>query len=330
MTDVLEQEEIDALMDGISSGEVESSDGSAAPRKSSNSCDAYDFSREDHSLRKLWPAITLISERFKQQFQAAFSALIRRGAVLSEASIQSMNFEEYLNSQKDVTSINFLSVNPLNSLIIVTFDADLVYTAVDVFFGSNDIEQRTGSHAFTSAESRIMYRILEAVCPAMQSAWEAVMPMEFTLSHSETNPQFVKDFAPGDAMLVASFDVDIGKKVGSIQMVLPASSIEPIKDQLAAINGADSSIPDAGWTSEFKQGIADSPVELQVQLAEANIHLRDLLNLKEGDIIPIDLPSQVEICAGSMPMMRGSFGVSSGQKAIKITEWITPSKRDAQ
>lgn len=330
MSDVLDQEEIDALMNGLSSGEVET--GKASGKKTSKivgGYSSYDFSREDYTLRKLWPALTLIAERFKQQFQGAFSALVRRGVALSGADIQAMNFEEYLNTQKDVTAISFLNASPLPGMVIATIDADLIYSAVDVFFGANDIGQgRKGSQAFTSAELRIMQRIVDTIIPAMKTAWDMVMPINFSFSHAETNPRFVKDFAPGDAMLVVTFDVEMGRPVGSIQIVIPVSTIESIKDDLIAIDGINNGIPDAEWTAEFKQGISDAQIELNVQLAQAHIHLRDLLNLKAGDVIPIDLPGKVDVYAGSIPVLRGQFGVSSGQKAVKVSAWVSPKKRE--
>lgn len=320
MNDLLSQEEIDALLHGVGSGDIDTdNDAGLADGEAQN----YDFTSQDRIVRGRMPTLEMINERFARYFRISLFNMLRRTAEISIGGVQMLKFAEYVHSLFVPTSLNLVKVNPLRGTGLFVFDPKLVFIVVDNYFGGDGrFPTKIEGREFTPTEQRVIQRILQQAFEDLIQAWRPVMPINFEYMNSEVNPQFANIVSPTEVVVVSTFHIELEGGGGALHVTLPYSMVEPIRDLLDAGVQSDRSEVDDRWRIAIREEMKGAAVEMSSVLAETTISMRDLLNLKAGDVIPIDLPEAVTLRAEDIPVFRGRFGVSQGNRAIKITDRV--------
>jgi flagellar motor switch protein FliM len=318
--DVLSQDEIDALLHGVDDGDVETED----EELYDGSARSFDFNSQERIVRGRLPTLEMINERFARNFRVSMFNLLRRQAEISVGGVQMMKFAEYVHSLYVPTSLNLIKVEPLKGVALFVIDPKLVFIVVDNFFGGegrfyNKIEGRE----FTPTEQRVISMLVEQIFKDLENAWKPIKPLEFEYQSSEVNPHLANIVSPTEVVVVSTFRVDLEGGGGDLHVTFPYSMVEPIRDLLDAGVQSDMSEIDDRWRLSLRDEIFESKVEVKSQLAEIEINLSDVNQLKEGDVIPFDMPEQVVLEVEEIPLFRGALGVSRGNAAIKVNERVT-------
>lgn len=318
INDLLSQEEIDALLHGVSSGEVETeseeplADGVAR---------SYDFTSQDRIVRGRLPTLEMVNERFVRHFRISLFGLLRRSAEISVRGVRMIKFAEYVHTLYVPTSLNLVRVKPLRGTALFILDPKLVFNVVDNFFGGSGLfKAKIEGRDFTPTETRVIQIILRHVFKDLKEAWAPVMPLEFEYLNSEVNPHFANIVSPTEVVVVTSIHIELDGGGGELHIAMPYSMIEPIRDLLDAGIQSDRSEVDERWLYALREEMKETTVEVSSTLVEVELSLRELMQLRPGDVIPIELPETVLLRAEGIPVFRGAFGVFKGQNAIKITE----------
>ncbi len=325
VSDILSQDEIDALLHGVDSGDVETEkddllpDGSARP---------YNFTSQDRIVRGRLPTLEMINERFARHFRISLFNMLRRSPEISVGGVQMLKFAEYVHSLFVPTSLNMVQIQPLRGTALFIFDPKLVFIVVDNFFGGEGrFYTRIEGREFTPTEMRVIQMLLQQVFKDMKEAWTPVMKVDFEYMSSEVNPQFANIVSPTEVVVVTTFHIELDGGGGDLHVTMPYSMIEPIRELLDAGMQSDRSDVDERWLIALREEMQEVPIEVSAVLAEADINIRDLLNMKAGDVIPINIPDTVMLRAEDVPVYRGVFGVSGGKNSIKVLE---PAKHSSQ
>ena len=314
-TDLLSQDEIDALLHGVDSGAVETE-----PPPEPGEARSYDFASQDRIVRGRLPTLEMINERFARTWRIGLFNLLRRSADLSVRGVELVRFGEYMHSLQVPTNLNLVKMKPLRGTALVVYEPRLVFTVVDNFFGGNGkYHTRIEGREFTPTEMRVIQLLLKQTFADLVEAWAPVMPVEFEYMNSEVNPHFANIISPREYIVVSKFHVELEGGGGEFHVSLPYSMLEPIREQLDAGVQSDRVERDESWTRAMRNQLQDAEVELACALATRQISLRELSRLKVGDVIPIDLPKTVELQVEQMPLFTGDFGTHNGRNAIKVT-----------
>jgi len=317
--ELLSQDEIDALLHGVDSGVVDTTPPPAAPGEARG----FDFATQDRIVRGRLPTLEMINERFARLFRISLFNMLRRTPELTVVGIEMAKFSEYTHSLYVPTSLNVVKIKPLRGSALFIFEPKLVFTVVDNFFGGDGrIPVKIEGREFTPTENRVIQLLLRQVFIDLQEAWAPVMDLEFEYQQSEVNPHFANIVSPSEIVVVSRFKIDLDGGSGHLHVTIPYSMIEPIRDQLDAGLQSDRAERDERWTQALEQQIKDTEVVVESQLATATVSLRQLMNLKVGDVLPIQMPKSVELFVEDLPVFRGQFGVSNGHNAVRITDVI--------
>ena len=324
VNDLLSQDEIDALLHGVSSDEIDTDDNDM-PEGEARS---YDFSSQDRIVRGRMPTLEMINERYARLFRISLFNLLRRSAEIAVGGVQMLKFSEYVHSLFVPTSLNLTRIHPLRGTALFVLDPKLVFTIVDNYFGGDGrFHTKIEGREFTPTEQRVIQMILKNVFIDLKEAWAPIMNIDFEFSNSEVNPQFANIVSPTEVVVVTIFHVELEGGGGDFHITMPYSMLEPIREVLDAGVQSDVDETDERWINALRDEIEMATVTLTGRLLEAEFTLRDMLNLKAGDIIPIQMPQQATICAESVPVLRGVFGVSRGKNAIKVMEQVQYPRR---
>jgi flagellar motor switch protein FliM len=318
--DVLSQDEIDALLHGVDDGDIETE--SDEPLRD-GIARGYDFHSQDRIVRGRLPTLEMINERFARNLRVSMFNLLRRQAELAVGGVQMLKFAEYVHSLYVPTSLNLIKVKPLRGTALFVIDPKLVFILVDNFFGGegrfyNKIEGRE----FTPTEQRVISMLLNLVFKDLIDAWHPVKHLEFEFQGSEVNPHLANIVSPTEVVVVSTFRIDLEGGGGDLHITFPYSMLEPIRDLLDAGVQSDVADIDGRWIISLRDEIFEAKVDVKSSLLQMEMSLGEILKLKPGDIIPIDMPNSVVVEAEEIPLFRGTMGVSRGNAAIKITDRV--------
>ena len=314
VNELLSQDEIDALLHGVDSGDVETEEADLNDGTARN----FDFASHDRIVRGRMPTLEMINERFARQFRISVFNLLRRSAEISVSGVQMLKFSEYLHSMFVPTSLNIVKLHPLRGPALVVFDPKLVFILVDNFFGGIGRHAKIEGREFTPTEQRVVSMVLQLAFEDLQNAWKPVLPVKFEFVSREVNPQFANIVSPNEVVVLSTFHVELDGGGGDFQVTLPYSMLEPIRELLDAGLQSDTSEKDDRWTTSLLDEIKLAEIPLYSTLTEVDLSLRDVLNFKEGDVIPIDLPDEVTLMSEEIPLFRCEYGVSEGMMAVKV------------
>jgi flagellar motor switch protein FliM len=186
---------------------------------------------------------------------------------------------------------------------------------------------RVEGRDFTATEQRIIKKMLEVVFEEMSKAWESIYPVKFEYIRSEMNTQFANIATPTEVVVVSTFNIELGAGGGDFHVCIPYSMIEPIRDQLTSSMQADRAEADVRWVSQMSLQVQDAEVELVANLGHAPITLRQIVNLKVGDVIPVDVPEVVIAQVDGVPLFKCRYGQKNGQLALKIDRVLEGQER---
>jgi flagellar motor switch protein FliM len=320
VNDLLSQDEIDALLHGVSSSDIETDDDEFADGDARN----YDFTTQDRIVRGRMPTLEMVNERYARLFRISIFNLLRRSAEISVGGVQMLKFSEYVHSLFVPTSLNMVRVKPLRGTALFVLDPRLVFMIVDNYFGGDGrFHAKIEGREFTPTELRVVEMILDQVFVDLKEAWSPVMNLDFEKQNSEVNPQFANIVSPSEVVVVNTFHIEIEGGGGDFHITMPYSMLEPIRELLDAGVQSDRDDTDDRWAESLREEVKTSMVDLSCTLAEAEISLRDIMEMKPGDVIPMDVPDLVTVKAESVPVFRGKYGVSRGSMAVKIVEQIS-------
>jgi flagellar motor switch protein FliM len=315
MSDILTQEEIDALLAGVEGGSVETEIDLPPPE----AVQSYDFAQQDRIVRGRLPTLEMVNDRFARYFRGNLFNVLRKTCEVSVLGVKMVKFNEYVHSLAVPSNLNLIRIKPLRGTALMVFEPRLVFTVIDNFFGGDGrYHARIEGRDFSPTENRVIQIVLAEAFTAMAEAWAPVLKMQFEFLNSEINPQFANIVSPTETVVVSRFHIELDGGGGDVHLTLPYSMVEPIRELLDAGVQSDRAERDDRWIQSLHEEILDAEVELTALMIEQQISIGDFLHLRPGDVIPIQMPDLVAVFAEDIPAFRGKVGNTNGHKAIRF------------
>lgn len=311
--DLLSQDEIDALLHGVDDGDVETEGD-----ESEEGVLSYDLSSQDRIVRGRMPTLEMINERFARYTRISMFNFLRRTADVSVGGVQIIKFGEYVHSLYVPTSLNLVKLKPLRGTALFILDAKLVFKLVDNFFGGDGRHVKIEGREFTPTEIRVVQMVLEQAFVDMAEAWAPVFPVEFDYVGMEVNPSLANIVSPSEVVVVSSFHVELDGGGGDMHLTLPYSMIEPVREVLDAGVQSDIDEVDERWTKSLREDVLDAVVPIKAKVVDRKITLKELKDLKVGDVIPVEMPEFATLLANGVPIFKSQLGTVNGNLGIKI------------
>ncbi len=324
MDKLLSQDEIDALLRGISDGKVEKA---PEPTKSPG-VSLYDLANQDRIIRGRMPTLEIINDNFCRLFRTSLSLSLRRMIDVASKGVQMVKFGEFIRTLPVPSSLHIFKMEPLRGHGILSLDSKLIFMMVDVLFGgTGKTSFRVEGREFTAIESKIIRKVVNMTFVELEKAWNSIFPVSFRHVRTEINPQFVTIVPPSDLVIVIPFELEFDQFTGNITLCLPYTMIEPIKTKLYSGYQSEHLEIDRSWTERFLSGLTKAQVEIVVELARCPILVQDLLNLKVGDVLPLEKDIALPLVARveGVPKFLGKAGACGENKAFQVEERIQPN-----
>ena len=329
MGNILSQEEVDALLRGISGGVVETE---AEKYHEPGEIMAYDLTSQDRIIRGRMPTLEMTNEKFARMFRTTLSSLLRKVIAVTAVSADMIKFGEFLKTLPVPTSLHLFRMDPMRGTAIFVVESKVIFTLVDIIFGGAGVEAyKIEGREFTAIENNLIKKVVLSALTDLEKSWKSLIDLKVSYQRAEINPQFVQIVPPTDVVIVINFEIEIEYTSGIISICIPYSMLEPIKDKLAAGFQSEQLEVDKGWTNRFKDGLMQSYVEIMAELGRTQIHGKDVVNLKKGDVIQLDqyASDPLDIYLEGIIKYKGYPGNFKGNQAVQISQVIM-RKEDAE
>ena len=324
-TDFLSQDEVDALLKGVS-GE---SDEPEAAADDGSGVHSYNLGTQERIVRGRMPTLELINERFARYLRIGLFNYMHRTTDISVSPIRVQKYSEFIRNLVVPTNLNLVAAKPLRGTSLFVLDPNLVFLVVDNMFGGDGrFHTRVEGRDFTATEQRIIQGLLRVIFAEYSRSWKPVYEMSFDYIRSEMNSQFANIATPSEIVVSTTFTLEFGGTAADMHICFPYSMLEPIRDLLYSTMQSDQLSSDQRWIVMLRKQLKDAEVEIAAQLATTTITLGQVLKLKVGDILPITIPDTLVASVDDIPLMECRYGQQGGQFALKIERFITPESDD--
>ncbi|MDQ1213517.1 flagellar motor switch protein FliM [Pantoea anthophila] len=320
---ILSQAEIDRLLNGGSSAEKEID----AVATGNDDIRPYDPNTQRRVIRDRMQSLEMINERFARQFRMDMFNLMRRNPDVTSGTIRIQPYHEFARNLPVPTNLNLVHMNPLRGIALFAFSPHLVSMAVDSLFGGDGrFPTKVDGREFTPTEQRIIRRIMSMAQSSYDEAWSAVFKLQTEFVRSESQIKFTNiTSSPNDIVVTTSFSIEIGSDVGGLDICIPFSMIEPLRELLTNPPRENSHHENEQWHTMLSHQLRDTELELVAQLAEIPAHVSRIMKLKKGDVISLEKPEVIQVYSDGHPVFSGKYGLLNKQLAIKVDNMFTPS-----
>lgn len=322
----LSQDEVDALLAGVT-GE---STGKPSQAEELDGVRPYDLSSPERVIRHRMQTLELINERFARRLRTLMLSFMRRNADITVGTIRILKYSEFERNLPVPSNLNMVTMKPLRGTALFTFDPNLVFLIIDsVFGGHGRYNTRIEGRDFTTTEQRIILRLLNLTLESYGGAWEQVYPIEFEYIRSEMHTKFASISSSNDIVVVTSFQIELGAAGGNLNICLPYSMIEPVRDLLTRpLQESGSDSIDQRWTQQLSTQVRSADVDLVADFAHINSNVGELMKLKVNDVLPLEISPAIVAHVGGVPVMDCTYGTFNGRYALRVQKILANSETD--
>lgn len=327
MAQVLSQDEVDALLQGIATEQVpvetsaaESGSAVRSPgRAVAGEPERYDFTRSEVSTRGRLPGLEIIFSKFTRRLHNIFASELGKSVDAGFENMDVVLYESLIKRFPLPSSIHVVRLEPLRGLGIFVIEARLAYAMIDIFFGGGGQRvMHVEGRDFTPIETNFLGKFVEKMLRGMEEAWQPIIQLTGRYLRSEMNPYLLGAAGMGDVMVVSTYKVDVSHVNGDILFSYPLSAIEELRENLKSTLPMAEDQESLGTVSRLSGPLLGVEVDVQAVVDVVPIKLKDILSLRAGDVIQANAQGleQIELWVEGRPKFQGKGAHRNGNKVF--------------
>jgi flagellar motor switch protein FliM len=332
---LLSQDEIDALLKGISDGDVETAKepdesevaaaSAAAPSPSVErvKTEVFDFAKYTKGRKEKLSALEFISDRLSKSLRSALTLFLEREVDINVTPTQYVEYGEFIKTLPLPTNMNIVITDNLKGFFIVIFDAKLIFCVLETVFGSNTITvPKIEGREFTKIEFNVIKKLVDLVSVEMEKAWEPVYEIRCKYSRSEINPNYITMVSLEETVVILEFSIEIADVVSWMKICMPYGILETIKGYLVSTPSREDMEMRAKWFQKLQTAMSEVPLEMKAVLGKKKISVQEFLKIRKDSLIVTDtvVDEPINVSIMGVPKIRGKMGVYKGNKAVKVEQ----------
>lgn len=323
MVDVLSQNEIDALLAALSSGEMDAEE--LKKEETQRKIRSYDFKRAVRFSKDHIRSLTRIHENFARYLTTYFSAQLRTFVQINVVQVEQLPYDEFIRSIPKMTILNIFEAEPFKGRMVLEVNPNVAFAMLDRMLGGTGMSP-SKINALTEIETTVMERIFSRAFDSLQEAWKNVLDIEPRLEALETNPQFMQIVSPNETIALISLSTKIGDTTGMINLCIPHVVIEPIMPKLSVHHWfvSEKKTREPIEVEKLRQRVTKAKLPISVELGTSQITVHELMQLAVGDVIALNQPvdSGLSIRVGEREKYIGTPGVYKDRVSVQIEQVV--------
>lgn len=337
MTDVLTQEEINALLSAYSKDQpdevvevaVAPAAAGAPAQKVSKALKNWDFRRPERFSKDQLRTLQMLHETYARYASTSLSVLLRTPVKVTLVSIEQATYEEYLGSLQNPSVIYIFRMPPLDGSAILEINTGISFCMIDRMLGGPG-KARMRVRELTEIEQTLMRTAVDRLLSDLGASWVQLAEIHPEFEDYETNPQFAQIVPPHDPVCLLAFEVKIGDTFGSVNMCIPYSVIQPVTGRLSAQRWfMESTRKGSSRRSQIEEKALERvSIPVRVELGRCMVSMREVLGLEIGDIVRLDhrAGDELVLFVGELPKLFCAPGTEGKKLAVQVTRLIGPEE----
>lgn len=324
----LSPNEIEALMGAIDQGRLDTT----AEKPTTGTVVAYDLTSQDRVIRAQLPTLDSINDLVASSLSMGWGGRLRMMVSVSAEPAQLRKFADFHALLRPPSTFAMLQLSNQHGPAVLVVPEELVRVMLGAALGDRAVKLRDNNFSasatrrdLTNVERSVLGKLVGVMCEALGQAWSMVLPLQPRVQRFETDPRLAIVAPPGDVVIINAFNVSLNDAEAHAQVHLgiPFTAVETVKKRLAA-SPRNSSVSDGSSARHVAERIADVPVETRVLLGGTRMALKDLLNLKVGDLIHLDTSeaNNLLLLVQGVPRAAGTPTVVGGRMALELTHGL--------
>lgn len=322
MGDVLSQNEIDNLLQALSSGELDAEEIKDSDEKQIKN---YDFARPAKFSKEHLRMLEIIFEHYGRLLSTNLPVYLRKAIQVEVMNSEAVSYSEFSNALSNPVLLGIINFAPLKGNIILEIASNLGYAMVDRMLGGEG-EPLEKTREFSEIELLIIERILTVCVNLLHEPWENVVDIHPRLERIETNSQFAQIISPSEMIAIVTINIKIGDVEGLMNVCLPYLTLEDIMDKLntkywySTMQDKD----EQQYVDAIETLISKAPIPMKAVLGNSTISVSDFSGLQVGDIIRLDtkVNQELDVFVGNIKKFTALPGSSGDKYAVRITSVI--------
>ena len=322
MGDVLSQNEIDNLLQALSSGELDAEEIKDSDEKQIKN---YDFARPAKFSKEHLRTLEIIFEHYGRLLSTNLPVYLRKAIQVEVMNSEAVSYSEFSNALSNPVLLGIINFAPLKGNIILEIASNLGYAMVDQMLGGEG-EPLEKTREFSEIELLIIERILTVCVNLLHEPWENVVDIHPRLERIETNSQFAQIISPSEMIAIVTINIKIGDVEGLMNVCLPYLTLEDIMDKLntkywySTMQDKD----EQQYVDAIETLISKAPIPMKAVLGNSTISVSDFSGLQVGDIIRLDtkVNQELDVFVGNIKKFTALPGSSGDKYAVRITSVI--------
>jgi flagellar motor switch protein FliM len=260
-----------------------------------------------------------VGERLGRHIRSQLEPMLGAKPTVVAKGADTINFDLWSAMAPTFAALSVHRLSGLKANVLLKMDSMMVTAIVERYFGGSAGKPAAERNEFTYSEERILAKLSDAIMVSLGKAWREVVDMEASLVSRETDPQSLTFAETNDQMLVQAFDISIGRDdPWTVELLYPIVALRQIEPLLSGTAVADSRMTDPLWRSRLAQQMQEIRLPARTVLARPSLNLQDLLALKAGDVIPVNIARNLPLIVGTQVVAHGTIGEQNGHAAFRI------------
>lgn len=279
----------------------------------------YIFGQNDTAALGDYHALQMVNERFCRLARNVFLPMLRMQPRLSSFPPELRTFEDYRSSQDNFVSITNNRIEELRGNCLAVIPPAFISLLTDAYYGGGIQALKTIRSEFTASETRVIEIVANRLNDALQLAWRDLVALSFNIVGHEENMQFAQLVDSEDLVVVCSFMVQLpNTDPASFDLIYPLQTFKPISSLLRSRMQSDFVDDDHTWRIRLERALLEVPLSISAQLCDPEIPLRQMMQLKNNDVIPVNLGETIRVFVEGNEMFAAQAGSLNGVSAIRI------------
>jgi flagellar motor switch protein FliM len=326
MSDVLSQDEVDALLKAVGDGTVPAPGVAQVAQSGRGGVRGIDLTNQERSLIGRLPGLEVVLGRLVRDLRGSLATFFGHVPNVTVQTCELVKFGGYMERLQQPVGLQFFRLTPLRGQGMLVLRAPLLAAVLQVMFGGTLSRKTTpATREFSAIEQRVLERIGTRVLADLKEAWRPVAPLDCAYLRTETNPLFANICAVHELVLHVELTIGVeGLGDLSLSMCMPNGSLDPIRADLGRtqeLETSDDGEQDVTWHERMRAALAEAPVELSVELGTRDMTMREVLALQVGDLVAFSTGREgpVLVRVAGRPHFLGAPGVSGSNNAVRVT-----------
>jgi len=319
---ILTDEEKDALVEGVESGEIEvqSSNGPTYA-----SVTPFRIPAKAHIIKNGYPRLKLLNQQAAERIAREVEQLLQNDVSVSASELIVNSYGRVCDGLPELVAAIVFEATPLQGNGLITLESSMVRLLVDTFFGGDGADSDIyPDSSFTTGELSVSNLFASIVLNAIRDSWAPLQEIAVERITTEVSIDLVDIATESDPVICTEFEISLSDRQCLFHVLFPTEMLQPLLPVFDGQKGDRDPVDDARWAKAIEHRVVESRVNLTSNVFLPEMTLGQLVELAPGDVIDIEPPQKATLMAKNVQLIDGRLGVHRGQNAVEAIEWVDP------